>query len=238
MLGVQRLPVFDRAFLALYTVYKRHLEAGPIERLREYVPAGSTVLDVGANVGFFTLRFAQWVGDGEVIAIEPEDNNFRALVSALERSGLSRRTRVLQAVAAASHGTSFLEINPLHPADHKLSRDDTGVAVDAIRLDDLIESKGPLRPSLIKIDVQGAEMLVLQGAPEILRLSKPALFIELSEQALKQFGSSVTEIVVHLTLHGYQAYWLVRSGPHHRASLDDIHRKVALHGYVDVLFIN
>jgi hypothetical protein len=75
-LGVHRLPMFERVFLVLYAGYKRHFEAGPIERLQEFIPPGSLVIDVGANVGFFSLRFAQWVGlGGEVIAIEPEARN-------------------------------------------------------------------------------------------------------------------------------------------------------------------
>src|ERR1700730_4340855 len=137
-LGVHRLPMFERVFLALYAAYKHHFEAGPVKRLQEFVPTGSVVIDVGANVGFFALRFAQWVGaGGEVIAIEPEDRNSQALVAALKREGLFDRVRALKAVAAATAGPTFLEINQLHPADHKLSRDGTGIAVDAVRLDDL-----------------------------------------------------------------------------------------------------
>src|ERR1700676_1458623 len=134
-LGIHRLPLFERVFLVLYAGYKRHFEAGPIERLQEFIPEGSLVIDVGANVGFFALRFAQWVGvGGEVVAIEPEDRNYQALLAALNREGLSGRVRAMKAVAAASAGPMFLEINQLHPADHKLSRDGTGVAVEAVRL--------------------------------------------------------------------------------------------------------
>src|SRR5882757_11076400 len=88
-LGLQRLPLFNRAFLALYPLYKKYFEAGPIDRLREFVPSGSLVIDVGANVGFFSVRFAEWVGDGgKVISIEPEDRNYDSLVWALRREGL------------------------------------------------------------------------------------------------------------------------------------------------------
>src|ERR1700730_10741632 len=89
-LGVHRLPVFERVFIVLYAGYKRHFEAGPIERLQELIPQESLVIAVGANVGFFALRFAQWVGvGGEVIAIEPEDRNYETLVATLKREGLS-----------------------------------------------------------------------------------------------------------------------------------------------------
>src|SRR5437588_5448029 len=104
-LGVHRIPIFERGFLALYSTYKQYFEAGPIDRLAEFVPNRSLVIDVGANVGFFSLRFAKWVGDGgRVISIEPEDRNYNILVSALERAGLSRRVGALKAVAAANPG--------------------------------------------------------------------------------------------------------------------------------------
>lgn len=237
-LGVHRLPMFERVFLVLYAGYKQYFEAGPIERLQEFVPNGSVVIDVGANVGFFSLRFAQWVGrGGGVISIEPEDRNYEILISALKRKDLLGRVRTVKAVAAATAGTMFLEINHLHPADHKLSRDGTGVAVEAVRLDDLVQDKGMLRPSLVKIDVQGAEMLVLQGAPDILRLSRPALFVELQEEGLQKFGTSVSAILDHLSRCGYEPYWLMRTGPHQRTSPAEIYAKAARSGYVDVLFL-
>lgn len=236
-LGVQRLPAFDRIFLALYEIYKRRFEAGPIERLREFVPDGSLVIDVGANVGFFTLLFADWVGAGEVIAIEPEDKNYRRLATAIEREGLSGRVRALKAVAAATSGTMLLQINPLHPADHKLSRDGSGLVVEAVTLDELVHDKGRLRPSLIKIDVQGAEMLVLQGTADILKVSRPALFVELCENALAQFETSASAVLDHLIQQDYLPHWLVRSGPLPAAKPEEILRKVAATGYVDVLFL-
>ncbi len=237
-LGVRRLPFFDRTFLALYGEYKKHFEAGPVDRLREFVPPASIVIDVGANVGFFTLRFAEWVGAaGEVISIEPEQHNYDILTASLDRSGLSERVRTLKAAATAVAGVARLEINPLHPADHKLSRDGTGLPVDGVTLDDLVNDARHLRPGLVKIDVQGAEMLVLLGASNILRVAAPALFIELHEEGLEKFGTSVSAILNHLSGLGYAAYWLMRQGPHKRASPAEIHAKVAQAGYVDVLFL-
>ena len=52
-----------RPFLVTYSVYKAWIEAGPVDRLKEFVAPGSTVVDIGANVGFFTLKFADWTGE-------------------------------------------------------------------------------------------------------------------------------------------------------------------------------
>jgi FkbM family methyltransferase len=235
--GIHRIPILEPVFLTLYGVYKK-FEAGPIYRLKEYVPTGSLVADVGANVGFFSLRFAEWVGDsGRVISIEPEDQNYRYLISALERAGRLSRVCPLKAVAAAEHGLEFLEINPLHPADHKLSRDGTGIPVTAVTVDELVRDNRDLKITLVKIDVQGAEMLVLKGSAETLRIDKPALFIELDEEGLDKFGTSVSAILNYLSGFGYVAHWLMRTGYHLKANQEDILAKVARSGYVDVLFL-
>ncbi|MER9234996.1 FkbM family methyltransferase [Mesorhizobium sp. M0622] len=236
-LGLQRLPLFHRAYLALYPLYKGYFEAGPIDQLREFVPHGSLVIDVGANVGFFSLRFAEWVGDGgKVIALEPEDQNYSGLICALERAGLLGRVEALRVVAAAEPGTTFLEINPLYPADHKLSRNGTGVPVTAVTLDGLLAEKGPRRPALVKIDVQGAELLTLQGMIEILRFARPALFVELSDQGLNKFGASVLAVLRLLSDNGYEAYWLTRTG-HQKASQSEIEARTTGTKSADVLFL-
>jgi FkbM family methyltransferase len=237
-LGLDRTPGFSRVFLASYAIYKRYFEAGPIDRLKDFVPEGCLVIDVGANVGFFSLRFARWVGEsGQVIAIEPEARNYDSLNSALARANVQNRVHAIKAVAAAAPGTMFLEINPLHPADHKLFRDGSGLPVSAVTLDDLVPDKRNLRPALVKIDVQGAEMLVLTGATGVLTTAGPALFIELHEEGLAKFGTSIAAILDHLSRHGYEPHWLVRAGPPEKTSPAEIHQKAARVGYVDVLFL-
>lgn len=236
-LGVHRLPMFDRLFLVFYAGYKRHFEAGPIERLRAFIPDGSVVIDVGANVGFFSVRFAEWVGaGGKVIAIEPEEQNYNSLVAALKRAGLLGRVEPLKAVAAAEAGMARLELNPLHPADHKLSRDGAGQPVTAVTLDALVQGKGPSRPALVKIDVQGAEMLVLRGMMDILDIAGPALFIELSELGLEKFDTSVVAILDLLEGKGYEPHWLTQAG-HKAANRPEILAGTAGAEYVDVLFL-
>jgi FkbM family methyltransferase len=234
---LHRVPLFDRAFLASYSIYKQYFEAGPIDGLKEFVPPGALVIDVGANVGFFTVRFADWVDRGRVIAIEPEEANYNNLLSTLRRAGLQERVQAVRAVAAEQRGTRFLELNPLHPADHKLSLDDTGIPTVAVTIDDLAHEQDGLTVTLIKIDVQGAELLVLRGAAEVLRTAHPALFIELHEKGLNKFGTSTPAVLDYLSGFGYVPNWLARDGIHRRTSLGEIQAMVARGGYVDVLFL-
>ena len=65
-------------FFKTYTGYKSLVEAGDIRYLRRHVKPGEVVIDIGANVGYFTNHFARWVSDGGfIIAMEPETSNFR-----------------------------------------------------------------------------------------------------------------------------------------------------------------
>ena len=133
-----------RAFESLYLAYKRLIEAGPVEGLRELVPEGSTVVDVGANIGFFSLRFARWVGPaGRVIAIEPEARNIASLRARVERAGLSDVVDCIQAAAADRSGVLRLALTPGHPGDHHLAKFGEPVqAVTARRADSTRSAAG------------------------------------------------------------------------------------------------
>jgi hypothetical protein len=75
-----RTSIGKRLFVSVYDFYKQRFEAQAAEVLRNWIRPGATVIDIGANMGFFTLRFARCVGPtGRVIAVEPETENLRHL---------------------------------------------------------------------------------------------------------------------------------------------------------------
>ena len=234
--GLMRRPLVRRAFDAAYEIYKERLEAGPIDELRALVPAGSLVVDVGANVGFFTRRFAAWVGDaGRVVAIEPDAENFRLLTRRLEREGLANRVECHQAVAADEPGTRRLRHNPVHPGDHRISTDESGVDVRSVTVDGLVAG-ADRRVSLVKIDVQGAELLVLAGARRTLDQGPP-LFVEIDRAALAGFDTTPEAVVAFLARFGYRMHALSPNGS--IAALDSAGLAAAVdgRGYADVLFV-
>jgi FkbM family methyltransferase len=186
-----------------YEQYKARLEVGDLSALRQWARSGSTVIDVGANVGFFTKRFAEWVGpNGCVIAIEPEEENFVRLNRMIDRRFSSDIVRTVQAVAAETNGTLKLALNPYHPADHKI--DIEGISVAAVAIDDLVKRFAESPVSLIKIDVQGAEERVLGGALKTIQAFHPALFVEVDDQALRRMGSSARQLLQMLNDLGYK----------------------------------
>ena len=236
--GIMRQAWARRAFLAAYSGYKTWIEAGPVDRLREFVPAGSTVVDVGANVGFFTMKFALWVGEqGRVIAVEPDRENFEVLVAKVKKAGLQDRVRLHQAAAAAETGSVRLRRNELHPGDHRISFHPEGIPVPAVTVDDLVAAAAPRSVSLVKIDVQGAEMLVLKGARRMLDQLHPALFVEVDDRALRHFGSSAEALLEHMQRSGYKTHELVENGPPRELSHHRLFASLKTRSYIDVLFL-
>ncbi len=205
--GLISMPGGRRLYEVLYAAYKRAFETGHLEHLRTYVCPGTTVIDVGANIGFFTLLFADWVeGDGRVIALEPEDINYARLMKAVARKGLGGCVETVMAAAAEASGSSHLALNPYHPGDHRLA--DDGIPVIALSLDDLLTKRGWPKVSLIKIDVQGAEQRVIEGARETIARFHPALFVEVDDGALRAMGSDAESLLAGLDGLGYRIHRL------------------------------
>jgi len=119
----------------------------------------------------------------------------------LEKSHLTRVVRVYQGVAAEQSGTLKLAINPIHPGDHKISSE--GVNVAAVTIDDLVAIQRITRVCLIKIDVQGAEERVLQGARATILRDYPTIYLEVDDGALQRMGSSAARVVIWLSNFGY-----------------------------------
>jgi FkbM family methyltransferase len=233
--GLTSAPVIRRSFLWAYARYKQHIEAGPVDQLHQFVPEGSAVIDVGANVGFFTEKLARWVGPaGTVIAVEPDSENLQALRRSIDRFGSNRKIEMVAAVATDRPGRSRLERNPLHPGDHRIAVNSTGIDVRAVTIDDLVTERG-LRISFIKIDVQGAELMVLKGAVWTLRSHSPVLFVEVDDLALRRYGASAASLLAFLIEEGYTANRINRDGS--VQALDSLALSSALSnsGYIDVL---
>lgn len=151
-----------------------------IDLLLRFVPEGSTVLDVGANLGTHTLAFAKKAGPaGTVVAVEPQRTAVQLLAQTMRANQLDS-VRVLHACAGERDG--FAWVPSVDLAEHQNlgavipeSRDDDAtsnvrvVALDALDVTNV---------ALLKIDVEGAEALVLAGATRIIERDHPVISFE------------------------------------------------------------
>ena len=162
----------------------RHLAWNPEEyaALKESVAPGSTVLDVGANVGAYTLLFATWIGtSGRVVAFEPAAASRAGLHRHLALNGLAQRVEVRPEAVSDVTGTLMFRDAGTQGDNRIVPRATDGATpTPSLTIDDICE-RSRLAPDVIKIDVEGAELAALRGARRTIaaRGRSMALFVEL-----------------------------------------------------------
>jgi FkbM family methyltransferase len=180
--------------------------------LRQLLAPGMTVLDVGANWGYFTLLASGLVGPvGRVVALEPDPRMFRLLERNIALNGFSQ-TRPLPLAAAERSGTAGLQGYMDGTANRGVSRLRGGdvpglLEVRAVTLDDVRAGERLERVDLLKIDVEGYEDGVLQGMQESLhRGAFQRILIELHPALLAERGRTPGECCKVLRAAGYEGW--------------------------------
>jgi FkbM family methyltransferase len=169
------------------------------------VRPGDTVIDVGANLGAYTVLFARWVGPGgRVIAFEPAPDSRAGLERQLSLNDPPAQVIVRSEAVAASSGTRSFHADGMH-GDNRLlpDADRGGIQVPATSLDEFCAREG-IEPDLIKIDVEGAELDVLRGARRTIARRGPALalFVELHPSTWPRAGVTRADVEAELRAQG------------------------------------
>jgi FkbM family methyltransferase len=172
---------------------------------------GMTALDVGANVGWFTLTMASRVGpQGTVVAFEPSPRERARLDEEVDRNRLSW-VKVRSEALYDTSATLQLHLADLAHCGHNTLggfiyqgvEEVQSVAVVAERLDALLPSLALTRLDLVKIDVEGSELRVLKGAAATLRRYRPAILMEVQPASLHQLGDDLAALEAFLAELGY-----------------------------------
>lgn len=180
------------------------LESYETQLLQKLVNPGMRVADISANIGYHTLMLARLVGPtGEVIAFEPDANNYRLLIKNADRNHLASITAVNNAVTDYN-GRARLFINKGHRGDHRIyAGNETRLAVDveATTLDTYLAGR-PI--DVVKMDIQGAEMLALKGMAETIALnSRLIILAEFSPHHLIKCGTLPSAFLDALEAAGF-----------------------------------
>lgn len=234
--GLLRTKIGQTAYLSLYLLYKRHLEAGPIKPLKQLIRPGGSVVDIGAHVGFFTLQFADWVSDGgRVIAVEPDPRNLEVLRQRIASSPNRQSLVLLEAVASNSIGSARILFDETNTADNRLDPD--GQSITSVTLDSIVAENTISRLDLVKVDVQGAEIDVIAGAESTLRNQRPAFFVEFEYPDEPGKQASLQSCIDSIFGFGYSFHSLHRDGysaPIQRSEVLDMIRR---EDYLDFLLL-
>ncbi len=174
-------------------------EAELLRFVRKVVRPGDVVLDIGANIGIFTILLARWVGSGgHVYAFEPAVETRAVLQDHLILNHVADRVTIIPDAISDAPGRSLFHTvgtsgeNTLSPKHSRLpaanSAEVTVTTIDAFCLE-----RG-IVPSFIKIDTEGYEIHALRGAREILARHSPPLVVELHPMTWSEIGVNVDEL--------------------------------------------
>jgi FkbM family methyltransferase len=179
---------------------------------QELVTEGMNVIDIGANIGYYTLLAAKLVGErGRVIAFEPEPQNYALLLRNIEVNGYKNVTAVRKA-AFSKTGKVNLHLSK-YSGSHNLYNPYTNspgtVVVDTVSLDEFFEGKEhPI--DIIKIDAEGAEMTVALGMNKIVKNNDDLkIFTEFYPVGLQSSGFSAQEYWDKLVEFGFKFIYLM-----------------------------
>lgn len=190
-----------------------HYESKYVKLCLEYLDASRDAIDVGANIGFYSVLFAKVIeSERRVLAIEPISSMVSLLRRNIMLNNLEKKILVFEGAVLNKEGTLSMKVHPnkeeystfgswTHPS---ISQEKYVVeTVKVSTLDKLVELYS-LNPGFIKIDVEGMEHFVLYGAEKTLSFYRPVVIMELSDPLLRANGSSSREIVNIIKSYKYR----------------------------------
>lgn len=180
------------------------------ELFKRIVKKGMVVVDLGANIGYYTLIAAKLVGEkGKVFAFEPEANNYALLERNIAINGYKNVVPVQKAVSN-SMGTTTLFLSPDgNRGWHRIYKSQDGwdsVEIEMVTLGEFFKDKED-SIDVIKMDVEGAEAAVLEGMSQEQKTNdKLIIFTEFSPSSLEKLGTSPERYLNELIKYGFKLY--------------------------------
>lgn len=187
-----------------YWYHGRSRERETMDAFRRLIPSGATVIEVGGHIGYISMYFASLTGPkGQVFVFEPGGNNQKYL-----QSNIAELPNVEWIDRAASDKTGTVSFycdnltgqNNSLVADFEVAEKNaslTGIAleraevkVEATTLDAFCAERG-IAPDFVKIDVEGAELLVVRGMKSVLRSARPRLMVEKNDEKDDALGQEL-----------------------------------------------
>jgi FkbM family methyltransferase len=187
------------------------LESYNMKIVEKIVDEGDVVIDLGANIGYYTLNLSRFVGKGgKVFAFEPADENFRLLTKNVVENSCDNVICIKKAVSEKT-GVIKLYICGEHSGDHRIydSKDSRpSVEIDSTTIDDFMDEVGVV-PDFIKMDIQGSEYLAMKGLAGVIKKNPNVVILsEFDPFLLNKSGASIEDFVGILRLYGLRAFHL------------------------------
>ena len=200
------------------------------------------VADIGANIGYYSLLASRAVGDtGLVFAFEPDPRNYELLRRSIQANGYTNIV-ARQLALSDKKGSITLYADALNAGNSSLGRENIqrelrSFEVETETLDDFIlREAGGRKIDVIKMDVQGAEGLVLRGAGQVLNSDSLIVMIEFEPEKLKTLRTEPAALLHELLALGFRARIMDSDrGRIEDATVEEILAAATSAGYVNLL---
>ena len=193
------------SFHAMWLMYNYWLDWDEFNLIKNYLLEGDTVVDIGANIGTYSLWMSKFTGsNGKVFAFEPDRNNYLRLNNNIGLNQLvSKITAVQKAVGNINGCVSFT--SGLDGENHiaKSNLKDT-VIVSCVKLDNFFYDNQIGHISYMKVDVEGFELDVLKGCMNYIMTKKIEIIQLEINQTIRNSGSDAEELTDYLRRHDYR----------------------------------
>lgn len=193
----------DRGWERLY--FARTFETGTTELLGRLLRPSDVTFDVGANIGWYTTLFAAQCPRGRCHAFEPEPEIFEELARNCALNGIAERVKLNNLGLGATGGATTIYRFAGVPHGHtslssQVGADARGVGCRITTVDEYCVQRGLKRVDLIKVDVEGAELGVLQGAQSLLASGQSPIWVfEVNYLTSRAFGYAPPDLFRHLS---------------------------------------
>jgi len=209
--GNRRFKVICDSKFSSMVVYNRLPEWDEMNFLLHYLRAEDGFLDIGANVGFYTVLASSVMGDERIVAIEANARNAAVIHEQVALNGLTN-VEVIEVALGNKKGEILFEDVGREMGAVAAEGQETGklMRVPCMPLDELLETlRIAARVLVAKMDVEGSEGLILEGARKTLERGAVDVWLfELSDEALRKHGSSAAGVVEGFERNGYSIlYW-------------------------------
>jgi len=191
-------------------IYFGLYDTSEIALLKRILKPGDTFFDIGANIGYYSLNASQFVGDGgSVHSFEPIPANFARLQHYIERNHI-QNIHPNQVAVGETEGSLTLHYGDENqgnsgwasvvPSDRRKK----SIVVPTITIDNYVQQNNIARVKLIKLDIEGAELLALSGMQKLLASSDaPDLLVEVNPFFFTKQGKDSRTLTEWLATHGY-----------------------------------
>ena len=170
-----------------------------------------TILDIGASFGEYATRARNLFPDAEIISFEAIPKSYKILSEKFKNDSLHKCFNIALSnytgetvfrISSNSGSSSLLEMNDLHKINYPVSKDIQEININCDKLDNVIKDLKLKRNVLMKLDVQGAEKLVLEGAEETLK-NVDIIFSEINFSELYKGNVPFSELCRYLLEKGF-----------------------------------